>query len=220
MLTVVTPPAFSNFCTLASLKGQLDITDSSHDAVLTEFIVNASAAVRSYCHQDFRAASFTETLGGFGNSFLMVSRTPIQSVSQITLDGGVVDPTTYNIEEPGAGLIFSQTPWFWTAELGVNVSLETMEYSEIRRYQVTYTAGYNLPDDPIQTNPLPGDIVLATEDTVKDLYLGRKLYERLQAQTVGALRLAYLQRAVPTGLSPRAELILTNGGWVRVGAQR
>ncbi len=144
----------------------------------------------------------------------MVSMTPLLSVASILYNQGTIDPTTYFVENPKAGFIRSETPWFWTAELGrAAVGLMVGLASERRAYTVTYTAGYNLPGDPVQTNPLPPVISFAAEDTVKEYWFGRKRDERLISQTVGPLRLMYAPKTTPTGLSPRSEELLA--GWMR-----
>ncbi len=222
MLTV-TVPATPNLhlIQLQVVKDQLGIVDGSQDLVLGELIAMVDSACAEYCGigqglvaPTFAQQTYTETLPGFGNNNLMVSMTPLLSVASITYQGGTIDSTTYFIDNPKAGFIRSESPWFWTAELQIAaVGLMVAQNSERRAYTVTYTAGYNLPGDPVQTNPLPQVISFAAEDTVKEYWFGRQRDERLISQQVGALRLMYAPKTIPTGLSPRSEELLAQ--WMR-----
>ncbi len=211
MLTVVTPATNFNLTTLADVKAELGLTDSTQDALLSSLIQRASRAVVNYCQVgEFAQQSYTETLPAYNTNWLVVSRTPIVSVSQITYDGGVIDPAQYTVERPLAGMIFSPTPWFWTAEMGVVLGMDVLPNSELRRYQVNYVAGYNLPDDATQTTPLPFDISEATIETVHAWFYARQRDPYLVMERVGDLQLQYAQPQGRLALPPGAMDLLSN----------
>lgn len=220
MLTVTAAPASTALCTLAQVKAQLNLTDSSADSLLTALIAEATDAVTDFCNRRITGfsggalvgglgwgqASYTETVPGYNSNWLQVSNTPLVSVSSISYQGGVIDPTTYTIEEPQAGQIFSATPWFWTAELAIDVGWSVLARSELRQYTVTYVAGYNLPGDPVQTLPLPGSVVQATIQTVAAWYIARYRDPQLAGTTVGDMTQRYAAEDGP--LPPRARQLL------------
>jgi hypothetical protein len=147
-------------CLLSDLKDDLGITDSASDSKLERRILAASAMIERYCSRSFRRqVARVEILPGHGTCRLLPSLRPIVSVSEVALDGDIVDPSSYTVETTSSGegwSIFAEDGWLWTAP-GVQ-TIDSIPVplpgSERSAYSVTYTAGYALPNDTDQTAPL------------------------------------------------------------------
>jgi hypothetical protein len=72
--------------TLAAVKLLLGVTDSSQDALLTQELTAADAAVKSYCKRDFEQASYTDYLSGNNNRDLLLRQRPVQTIDSVYED--------------------------------------------------------------------------------------------------------------------------------------
>lgn len=139
----------------------LEIDGALADSLIDE----ASAAIRSYCHQNFAREAYTETLPGFGDVHLQLARTPVVSVSTVTYRSSVI--TDYSIAEPGRGWLYRQNGWAWTAQVwpglsggGAWLDMGTpLPRQEEPIISVDYTAGYVLPEQNVQ-----GEVTVAASD--------------------------------------------------------
>lgn len=135
---------------------------ASDDPLISTLIEVGSSAIVSYCHRSFARESYTETLPGFADIRLQLSRTPIISVTAMTLYGNVV--TSYAIENADRGWIYSNSftstanawtrePWPWSVQsyAGLSGGGSFMDRGSPGPRQeepivsVDYTAGYILP---------------------------------------------------------------------------
>jgi hypothetical protein len=98
-------------------------------------------------------------LPGPGGQLLKLKFSPVVTLTSITLDGETVDPDTYTLTEPDAGIIFRESYWAYTGH----------KYS----YAVTYVHGYNLPDMS-GADTLPHDIQQAALEMCKGMWLARQ----------------------------------------------
>lgn len=93
VLVVNTAASSYNLTTLANVKGDLNIVDTSQDAYLTTLIARASAAVANYCNRVLPAETVTETFYEDRDSYpwetpggvspLQLTRWPAQSVASV-----------------------------------------------------------------------------------------------------------------------------------------
>jgi hypothetical protein len=125
--------------TLSEVKTYLGIVsvNTDSDAFLNDQITLLTDVIQAYCRRDFLSASYVQTYyssdydpGQLINTFQF----PLVSVTSITEDGDVVDPTTYRVHYP-TGQITKQYGCFYFAE-------ETV---------VTYTAGYAATPSPVKS---------------------------------------------------------------------
>ena len=148
------------FCLLSDLKDDLGITDALSDTKLERRILAASAMIERYCARAFRRqVARVEAMAGHGTCRLLPSLRPIVSVSEVALDGAVVDPTSYSLETDQEGngwALYAESGWLWTAPgvQTIDPVLVPLPGSERQAYSVTYTGGYALPNDTSQTAPL------------------------------------------------------------------
>lgn len=146
--------------TLSKVKTRFGITSTSNDDILGDLIDEASAAIVSYLGRDLSAQTYSEKVTGRGSPFLQVSRMPITSISSITrqnqgsTSSTTLDSTSYSILDGAAGLIFRSSGFEWDAQLAGHASLFKDPHTAFTNYTVTYTGGFNLPNDTASTGTL------------------------------------------------------------------
>jgi hypothetical protein len=207
MLEVVTPAVSVLLTTLEAVKTDLEIplADTSKDAILNSLIADASDEIQRefqfLCRQTYR-----ETLPGYGSTRLMLSRTPIVSVSSITHNSEPI--TDYVIENKEAGFLYRRLGWCWTASLGWKITGYVIPNSEDPQFQVEYVAGFLAADQP--GSDMPGEIQRSATDTMKDWFLTLKRAADVQSKSVGDLSITYVtgngaKMAIPARAMSRLE---------------
>ncbi|MDQ3830609.1 MAG: phage head-tail connector protein [Candidatus Tectomicrobia bacterium] len=158
-ITVTVPPSTTKLILLADLKAVLGITDSANDTLLGAIIQRGSDAIARFCNRVFAQRTIIETLPGPGSQLLKLKFSPILTLTSIALDGETVDPDTYTLTDPDAGIVFCESYWAYTGHA----------YS----YTATYVHGYNLPEMD-GTDTLPHDIQQAALELCKGMWLARQ----------------------------------------------
>jgi hypothetical protein len=158
-ITVTVPPSTTKLILLADLKAVLGITDSANDTLLGAIIQRGSDAIARFCNRVFAQRTIIETLPGPGSQLLKLKFSPILTLTSIALDGETVDPDTYTLTDPDAGIVFCESYWAYTGHA----------YS----YTATYVHGYNLPEMD-WTDTLPHDIQQAALELCKGMWLARQ----------------------------------------------
>lgn len=135
-----------DLCTLDQVKDFLNITTDTDDARLTDLIAFASGVISSICDRSFGAAQVEETVTVTGPSDgggLVLSRYPVITIDSISRDGLLLGPSDYEIMDIFGGVLHGNF-------IGKNV--------------ITYTAGYDLPEDA------PEPLSLACIDLIRSTY--------------------------------------------------
>ena len=158
-VTVTVPPSTTKLIALADLKAILGITDGANDALLGNIIQRGSDAIARFCNRVFAQRTVVETLPGTGGQLLKLKFSPVVTLTSISLEGETVDPDTYTLTEPDAGIVFCGTYRAYTGH----------KYS----YTATYVHGYNLPDMS-GADTLPYDIQQAALELCKGMWLARQ----------------------------------------------
>lgn len=160
-LTVVTRATTLRLTTRERMKLELPtIPASSDDELLDALIDAATGAVQAYCNRagvPFARQAYTETLGAFGDTHMMLKGTPIVVVSSVLLDGAAV--TDYTVEDAAAGLLNRRFSFFATAQrwpgLGGRQSFPAfgspIPGAEELRYSVSYVAGHLMPGQDLKS---------------------------------------------------------------------
>lgn len=196
LLTPLSAPGATAPCTLARVKSQLGISDTSQDAELRLRIRSCELAFagpqglgREYARRQWRAR-----VPGIGGHFLPLPLWPIESVSLVA-EGGpetftTVDAADYEIVEPGRQMLYRIDGWgdsrTWALAMqasGADVTLE---------YKVELIGGWVMPD--LVTDWSNGAAVAAgnyVRSTAPSLYL---------FQAAGAASLATPEPTWPTTL--------------------
>ncbi len=182
-ITVVTPAGSKDLTILATVKTELVISASTDDAFINTLIQQASAAIVTYCNREFASETVDETVKAYGGANLMLSRTPVTTLTSVTLDDGItstVIPTAdYMLEDSQAGFIRSLVGgWSCTNSQVYGILGRPVAGSEFQAYKVRYVGGYTLLTD------LPHDIERAAIDLVKSKYLGRGKDSNITEETV------------------------------------
>jgi len=207
MLEVFTPAASLLLTTRDAVKTDLEISlsDTSKDSILDALIAAASDEIQRefqfLCRQTYR-----ETLPGYGSTRLMLSRTPIVSVSSVTHNSEPI--TDYVIENKETGFLYRRLGWCWTASLGWKITGYVIPNSEDPQYQVEYVAGFLAADKP--DSDMPAEIQRSATDTVKEWFLTLKRAADVQSKSVGDLSITYFtgngaKMAVPPRAMSRLE---------------
>lgn len=192
MLTVITPAATFDLTTLATVKAQLQITDSANDEVLRDLIAQASDAAGRFCHRVFGQERVVETFRCPSTvDVLIVERTPVVTIHSVAEAGNVLDPALYECDN-GAGLLYRLTPsdvrrpWWCTG-----------------RITVEYTAGWTL------LSGAPYDLERAVILTVSAWWHGRTRDPLLRSETSeGVGGSSWIASADAGSLPPQAEALL------------
>lgn len=188
-ITVTVPAADNLLTTRATVKTELGLTGTADDALIDSFIQQVSDAIATYCGRVFPRQTYQETVAGYGDPILMLSRTPIVSVSSVSLSGDVI--TDYTIEDAGAGFLYRERGWIWTAGVGWQLTDYVIPRSEAPKFTVTYIAGYYLPSAGANRN-LPHDIEKAAIESVKAAYKARKRDPNVAEKKVGDLSIKWV----------------------------
>lgn len=157
--------------TLATVKEELGISDTSSDAVLERYIEVASDACAAFCGRAFeRDDSIVEQVRGYGGVRLLLARPPIVSVASVAYSGVTIDPSEYRIEAE-TGALYRSGGWAWTAPEGV-------PGTEGATYTVSYSGGWVTPQQAADsggtlTRDLPSSIEAAAILVVVTLYRSR-----------------------------------------------
>ena len=188
--------------TVLTLRQELGQSDQTKDTLLERYILGASSAIAGYCGRAFhREAMVAERVKGFGGCRLLVSRTPVVSVSAITKDGQTVDATSYYVESAGAGFIYRPNGWDWTAPFRDGLAAPGMAAGEEESsYLVSYVGGWVTPAQsgtgtPALVRDLPNDIEEACIECCVQLFrkrgkrMGLDLEDEADSQTQWSGRL-------------------------------
>lgn len=159
-------------CSLEDFKSLLGISGTTEDTKLNLIIKSVSAQIVNYLGRPLERKTYTEELHTVNNNQLLkVRHYPIQSVSEITINGSEVDDYVLTEENNNNGFIYRGCGWcgnYYTR--GMTHDIVSGEMS----IKVTYTAGYYLPDNTDYTegaeDSLPYDIVSACLSACVDAY--------------------------------------------------
>ena len=167
-ITVLTPPESTDLTTLERVKLFSGITGTTKDALINALIPVVSDQVRKITGRTFARQVSLEKLPGTGESRLMVSITPIRTITSISFRDGLLSPDKYEITDVEAGLIQIFGGTRLTAEVFVGLTGTPIVGSERLDYEVEYDGGYDLQSfDTPGTPLLPQDLELAVISLVR-----------------------------------------------------
>ncbi len=206
MLIATTTSTSDRLTTVAAVKGYLGITTTSADDDLDPHVAAASDAVATYVGYWPLRARYTETVAGYGSLRLSLSATPIRKINEIRLGGLLVDPGTYVVEKPLAGILHRDLGWPWTAGVEWDLEAHIVPNSELKTFVVDYEAGWVLTTSTADLDPnigfitssggrtLPHDFEQAVILQAKHNYLSRKRDTSIAEKKVGSLNVTYRYR--------------------------
>jgi hypothetical protein len=135
--------------TVDDLRAVLGTTSTAAADVAAQqrAIVVASRWAETYLGYPVLAQVYSESLAGFGNPRLMLSRTPIRAVLRLfdstsTDSANAYTSCQYGIEDAEAGFLRMPTGFAWTARTGWDLGPYVVPGSEQQRWLVEYQAGW------------------------------------------------------------------------------
>lgn len=171
------------------VKTELSISSTSDDGFIDTLIAQASDMIAKHCGRIFHRVTVTETLPGTGTPSLLLTHTPVVSITSVTHDGSTVSSTAYTIEDAECGLLWNDS--LWNRHTLYLWNVERHPHSDGQRaWSITYRAGYVTPEEVASTastlgaRTLPYDVERACIDTVKSLYNRRAEDSRIKRQGV------------------------------------
>ena len=190
--------AASDLTLPATVATELGGGVQSSDPRLPRLIAVASNAILQHLNrkQLHYAAGFEESLAGYGTPRLLLSLTPVLSVTEVLLDGTEVDPASYSIEDADAGILRHSNCWAWTGvnRGGLPPQTDRAAGSERPAYALTYTGGYVTPAQAAGGGParsLPYDLEEACIQAVVALYRGNGRDPEVASEALGAYSVSY-----------------------------
>ena len=196
MLRVCTSSTESALLSLTAYKAAIGTTTTAEDDIMQSALDRATALIEGYVGYPLRRQVYHETVGGYGSLELQVSRTPLQSIESIKYDTETVDPTSYDIANQGAGIIYRALGWPWTAGIEYDLLPRVVPKSETKNYTVVYEAGFCMNGSTASGwlttgEPVPPDIEAAVVAAATYLYksAGRDL--SISSKKIGDLSISY-----------------------------
>lgn len=172
--TIIVPAPTRNLTSLATLKRMLNIVDDSKDEELAMVIAASSDYVCNYCGREFAMQTVREELKSAGTPELLLSLTPIINIDQVAYDDVSVDGWT--LYDADAGII-QDVPNFRSTMLRSTTWDDHPSSYGRKRWSVTYTGGYVLPDwgESQGDRTLPFDLERAVLDLCRATYAQSQL---------------------------------------------
>jgi uncharacterized phiE125 gp8 family phage protein len=138
----ITVPAVADPVLLSEVKNWCRITGTSEDAILTGLITATTVRLESYTNRVFSTRTYKGYFSGLSCSryekgpVITLRRSPLISVTSVSVGGEVIDPTTYEIRQTSgfSRIVFHEIP--------------IHERDEPYPIEVVFTAGYaTVPED-------------------------------------------------------------------------
>ncbi len=216
-ITVSSAAESGDLTTISRVRAEIGNSTEDIDDLLEHMVHEASDTIVKFTGREFKKETLVETLPGFGRPRLLLTRTPIVSISQISFNGSTVSSTLYVIEDADAGVVFKETGWFNTEQVGLVLTTRRVPGTAKRDYSVTYIGGYVLPSfSSTETRTLPYGLERATVETVKTWIKERSRDPTIKSEKIGDFWAATYQSATQSGLPKSVENMLKR--WQRIDA--
>lgn len=191
MITVVTPASSRNLTTLASVLQYLGLESGEDDALLSSLIVAASRMIERMTGRIFAKQGYLEKLPPTDNKILVVTHTPIVSISSVSYNDAEISSDEYSIYSAEVGMLYRDASW--GSPEAVRAGIQPFPTDAVEKlWSIQYVAGYVLPGDP--DRDLPEDIELACLMLVRDLYYSRRKVSSVQSEKIGDYSVTYASR--------------------------
>lgn len=147
--------------TLTDTKAYLKVTVATDDSLLEGLINACSTAIENFCRRSFYTTTYeNEYYDGNNTRYLNLNNYPVSAITQVMVNGVVIDPSNYIVKNP-SGVLARIGPYPNTFT-GLSMSrFNTVWNRGDYNIQVSYTAGYD---------PIPEDLALACKMYVAAIY--------------------------------------------------
>jgi hypothetical protein len=100
----------ASLTTLTTVKTEMSITSSTDDDYITYLIKAVSDHIAGRCNRNFTySAAWSEAVPAYAQTRLIVTHTPVVSVTSITYNGSTVSSDAYSLADAGKGWIFNRS---------------------------------------------------------------------------------------------------------------
>lgn len=196
--TITTAPD-KKLTTAETVRDEIGLSTLKDNHFIDRLINEASAAIVRYTNREFAEEEVKERVAGFNTPELIVSRTPIKSIAEISYDEEtIINTDDYRIGDPDSGFIYRiDYVWQSTQRVEYNIKPRWSNETPEPEWVVTYTGGYTLPNWN-DTRDLPYDIERACIETVKAWFLSRQRDPNLvDVRVNGTFSAEYTQFGIP-----------------------
>lgn len=208
-------------CTLAQVKTLLGISeqDTTQDDKLTLFIKSASAKIEGYVGYSFQRGTYTEEVHSVNNrQLLQLNHFPLQSVTSVTVKGEPIEDYELFPEYTRWGRLYRG--FGWTGGMYTRGFTHDI-VSGVWEVEVTYTAGYYLPNDTGYvegaSDSLPYELVsLCMEMVVLKYNLEEMGAVGIKSHSEGHISESYSEDSCNVGLTAGAKEVLDKYVWYGV----
>lgn len=141
----ITTPATSDPVLLSEAKAWCRITHSSEDAVITALIKTAVTQLESYTNRTFSVRTIRGSFSSLECSryekgpVLTLRRSPLISLTSVTVGGDAVDPGIYEVRQTSgfSSIVFNEIPEY--------------DGDDVYPIEAVFTAGYSTVPEDIKT---------------------------------------------------------------------
>jgi len=165
-IEIVTPAAKPELLKLDTVKAQLGISGSGQDTTLTDLILAVTATVIRITGRNWVRQIYKETLPGKGTPNILLSVTPIISISAVKYKEALIGADEYRVIDKDAGIVQRDGGWITTT-----VPWNTPDSAESNFFkddwEFTYEGGYITR--PNSTNELKQDFPYDLERAITSI---------------------------------------------------
>lgn len=150
--------------TLNQAKQYLQFANSDYDNLLSDIVSFAIGHIENYVGRSLKFKTTKDIYQGTGRQFLPLNLTNLVSVSEVKIDGVVIDNTSYFIKN---NMLFKKD--LWDKSYVKNSFERQIDYN----IEVTSTSGYNYPliNDSINTGNVPKELQYVALELVKKAFI-------------------------------------------------
>jgi len=188
----------TTLCSLSDVKDELGISVTTYDTRIERIIQSINALIDSYCGRVlYYGTGIAESVSGFGGTRIVLSRTPIVSITSITMDGLALTATDYEIEDAASGFVSRLSGWPWSAQCSDNIAGDPTGGTEEREIDVVYVGGYVTAAQVVAplVRTLPYDLEDAAIQLAADRY--RNPSSRIASERLLSASVSYRDADIP-----------------------
>lgn len=211
MITVIEEAPSTRLTTKEKVKALLGISDTANDTIIDDMIDGASQFAVNFIGRPLAQQQVKESLAGKGLPDLLLSLTPLISVTSVLYDTTAY--TDYVIYDKDSGILQrSNAAGFTDTNLRLNtIDRAPSSYYE-KRWHVTYWGGYRLPSFGVSQGMegprLPFDLERAIIEMVKAQYHNMKVDGSMTRYRIGETEVHWDRRNGQSFLPSAAEKVL------------
>lgn len=219
-VTVLVPATSTRMTDAATLGTQLGfdaVQIGDNESLFNSVIDRVSGFITRYTGRSFAQETVKETLGcpmsfsSLGGFRLMLSRTPIKSITSIKYKEGLIDASNYLIEDANAGFVWNTVRWTSTTVFAGPLVPSPTRFTR-PDYEVEYVAGYKMPGET--DRDFPYELEQICLELAKDMFKKLDQDTDVIEETIGDTTVRYARSQTVIGASPRVQSVLS--GWSRV----